>query len=112
MQLHWICDRCVFHEQRYDCDIQWWQRLRIRRGGNAVDSRLSASTFDKSSCTTRSPTDDDACANAAEGDIAVLQQMLYKLLLVLQGEFERGMIGIPTKCMMTMHHIGDIIVMP
>ena len=80
-------------------------------GANAVDSRLSASKFDKSSCTARSPTDDDACANAAEGDIAVLQQMLYKLLLVLQGEFERGMIGIPTKCMMTMHHIGDIIVM-
>ena len=60
----------------------------------------------------RSPTDDDARANAAESDIAVLQQMLYKLLLVPQRELELGMIGIPTKCMMTMHHIGDIIVMP
>ena len=81
-------------------------------GANAVDSRISASNSDKSSCTMRSPTVDGARVDAAESDIAVLQQMLYKLLLVLQGEFERGMIGIPTKCMMTMHHIGDIIVMP
>ena len=81
-------------------------------GANAVDSKISASNSDKSSCTARSPTDDDACANAAESDIAVLQQMLYKLLLVPQRELELGMIGIPTTCMMTMHHIGDIIVMP
>ena len=45
-----------------------------------------------------------ALSNAAESDIAVLQQMLYKLLLVPQRELELGMIGIPTKCMMTMHH--------
>ena len=80
-------------------------------GANAVDSRISASNSDKSSCTARSPTDDDACANAAESDIAVLQQVLYKLLLVPQRELELGMVGIPTKCMMTMNHIGNIIVM-
>ena len=41
-------------------------------GANAVDSKLSASKIGKSSCVAWSPTDDDACPNAAEGDIAVL----------------------------------------
>ena len=81
-------------------------------GANAVDSKISASNSDKSSCTKRSPTVDGARVDAAGSDIAVLQQMLYKLLLVPLRELELGMIGIPTKCMMTMHHIGDIIVMP
>ena len=60
-------------------------------GANAVDSRISASNSDKSSCTVRSPTVDDAQADAAESDIVVLQQMLYKLLLVPQRELELGM---------------------
>ena len=81
-------------------------------GANAVDSRISASNSDKFSCTVKSPTVDGARVDAAKSDIAVLQQMLDKLLLVPQRELELGMIGIPTKCMMTMHHIGDIIVMP
>ena len=80
-------------------------------GAGVVDSKMSASNSDKSSCTVRSPTDDDARANAAESDIAVLQQMLDKLLLVPHRELELGMIGIPTKCMMTMNHIGNIVVM-
>ena len=61
------------------------------RGANAVDSKFSASNSDKSSCTVRAPTVDDARADAAESDIAVLQQMLYKLLLVPQRELELGM---------------------
>ena len=78
---------------------------------HAIDARISASIFDKSPCTVRSPTVDGARVDAAESNIAVLQQMLYKLLLAPQRELELGMIGIPTKCMMTMHHIGDIMVM-
>ena len=78
---------------------------------HAIDARISASISDKSPCTVWSPTVDGARVDAAESDIAVLQQMLYKLLLVPQRELELGMIGIPTKCMMTMHHIGNIIVM-
>ena len=60
-------------------------------GANAVDSKISASNSDKSSCTERSPTVDGARVDAAEADIAVLQQMLYKLLLVPQRELEFGM---------------------
>ena len=82
------------------------------RGANAVDSGMSASNSDKSSCKARFPTVDSARVDAVESDIAVLQQMLYKLLLVPPRELELGMIGAPTKCMMTMHHIGVIIVMP
>ena len=39
----------------------------------------------------RSPTVDGARVDAAESNIAVLQQMLYKLLLVPQRELELGM---------------------
>ena len=81
------------------------------RGSSGVGSNVSASSSVKFSCTVKSPTVDGARVDAAESDIAVLQQMLYKLLLVPQRELELGVIGIPTKCMMTMHHIGDIIVM-
>ena len=80
-------------------------------GSSAVGSRVSASNSVKFSCTVKSPTVDGARVDAAKSDIAVLQQMLDKLLLVPQRELELGMIGIPTKCMMTMHHIGNIIVM-
>ena len=80
-------------------------------GSSGVGSRVSTSSSVKFSCTVKSPTVDGARVDAAESNIAVLQQMLYKLLLVPQRELELGMIGIPTKCMMTMHHIGDIIVM-
>ena len=60
-------------------------------GANAVDSKISASNSDKSSCTMRSPTVDGARVDAAESELAVLQPMLYKLLLVPQKELELGM---------------------
>ena len=72
---------------------------------------LPASSGAKFSSTVKSPTVDGARVDAAKSDIAVLQQMLDKLLLVPQRELELGMIGIPTKCMMTMNHIGNIVVM-
>ena len=81
------------------------------RGSNDVGSRVSASSSVKFSCTAKSPTVDGARVDAAESDIAVLQQMLQKLLLPPQRELELGMSGIPTECMMTMNHIGNIIVM-
>ena len=79
-------------------------------GANVIGSRVSASNSVKFSCAMESPTVDGARVDAAKSDIAVLQQMLDKLLLVPEKELELGMIGIPTKCMRTMYHIGDIIV--
>ena len=58
---------------------------------HAIDARISASISYKSPCTARSPTVDGARVDAAESNIAVLQQMLYKLLLVPQRELELGM---------------------
>ena len=59
---------------------------------HAVDARISASNSDKPPCTVRSPTVDGARVDAAESNIAVLQQMLYKLLLVVpQRELELRM---------------------
>ena len=81
------------------------------RGSKGGGSRVSASSAVKLSSTVKSRTVDGARVDAAESDIAVLQQMLDKLLLVPQRELEFGMIDIPTKCMMTMDHIGNIIVM-
>ena len=40
-----------------------------------------------------------------------LKQMLGKLLLVTQRELGLDMVGMMTKCMKTMHHIGNIVVM-
>ena len=57
------------------------------------------------------PTVDGGRVAISEPDIAVLQQMLDKLLLVPQRKLEPDMIGIPTKCMMTIYHIGNMAVM-
>ena len=78
---------------------------------SGAGSRVSASSSVKFLLTMKSPTDDGARFDAAKSDSTVLQQMLDKLLLVPQRELELDMIGIPTKCMMTMNHIGSIIVM-
>ena len=58
---------------------------------HAIDARISASISDKSPCTMRSPTVDGARVDAAESNIAVLQQMLYNLLLAPHRELELGM---------------------
>ena len=81
------------------------------RGSSGCGSRVSISSSVKLSSTVQSPTVDGARVDAAESDIAVLQQMLDKLLLVPQRELELCMIDIPTKCMNAMDHIGNIIVM-
>ena len=72
---------------------------------------LPASSVVKSSSTVKSPTVDGARVDAAESDTAVLQQMLDKLLLVTRRELGLDMIAMTTKCMKTMHHIGNIVVM-
>ena len=40
-----------------------------------------------------------------------IPQMLNKLVLDLQRELEPSAIGMTTKCMMTIYHIGNMVVM-
>ena len=58
-----------------------------------------------------SPTVDGGRGDTSESDIDVLQQMLDKLLLVPQRVLEPDMIVMTTKYMMTIYHIGNMIVM-
>ena len=57
------------------------------------------------------PTVDGGRVAISEPDIAVLQQMLDKLLLVPHRELEPDMVVMMTKCMMSIYHIGNMIVM-